>query len=162
MSEKPPISSFGLGSSGPASAGGPKGPPRDVRVAARVSIKGVEDIVEARQKGRALAQELGFSMTQSTLVATAISELARNIVLYANKQGEIVLSRVSTESHVGLIITATDKGPGIANIQHALMSGYSSSGGLGLGLPGVRQMVDEFDIKSRPGEGTQVTALMWL
>ena len=100
-------------------------------------------------------------MTQSTLVATAISELARNIVLYA-KTGEIVLSRVSTDQHVGLIITAADKGPGIANIQHALMSGYSSSGGLGLGLPGVRQMVDEFDIKSRPGEGTQVTALMWL
>lgn len=140
---------------------GGKNAPREVHIEAKVTIKAVEDIVEARQKGRALAQELGFSMTQSTLVATAISELARNIVLYA-KTGEIVLSRVSTEHDVGLIIHATDKGPGIANIQHALMSGYSSSGGLGLGLPGVRQMVDEFDIKSRPGEGTQVTALMWL
>lgn len=157
MTEKPPSLAFGSGGMSP----GGKNSPRDVRVEARVTIKAVEDIVEARQKGRALAQELGFSMTQSTLVATAISELARNIVLYA-KTGEIILSRVSTDHHVGLIITAVDKGPGIANIQHALMSGYSSSGGLGLGLPGVRQMVDEFDIKSRPGEGTQVTALMWL
>ncbi|HEY0961605.1 MAG TPA: ATP-binding protein [Pseudomonadales bacterium] len=159
MSEKPPSLPFGSGGAGTIPGG--KNSPRDVRVEARVTIKAVEDIVEARQKGRALAQELGFSMTQSTLVATAISELARNIVLYA-KTGEIILSRVSTDHHVGLIIIAADKGPGIANIQHALMSGYSSSGGLGLGLPGVRQMVDEFDIKSRPGEGTQVTALMWL
>jgi serine/threonine-protein kinase RsbT len=159
MSEKPPSLPFGSGGAG--NLGGKSGPPRDIHIEARITIKAVEDIVEARQKGRALAQELGFSMTQSTLVATAISELARNIVLYA-KTGEIVLSRVSTDQHVGLIITAADKGPGIANIQHALMSGYSSSGGLGLGLPGVRQMVDEFDIKSRPGEGTQVTALMWL
>lgn len=159
MSEKPPSLAFGSGGAGTNPGG--KHSPRDVRVEARVTIKAVEDIVEARQKGRALAQELGFSMTQSTLVATAISELARNIVLYA-KTGEIILSRVSTEHDVGLIISAVDKGPGIANIQHALMSGYSSSGGLGLGLPGVRQMVDEFDIKSRPGEGTQVTALMWL
>ena len=159
MSEKPPSLPFGSGGAG--THPGAKSPPRDIRVEAKITIKAVEDIVEARQKGRALAQELGFSMTQSTLVATAISELARNIVLYA-KTGEIVLSRVSTDQHVGLIITAQDKGPGIANIQHALMSGYSSSGGLGLGLPGVRQMVDEFDIKSRPGEGTQVMALMWL
>lgn len=158
MSEKPPSLAFGSGGAGTTPGGNT---PRDVRLEARVTIKAVEDIVEARQKGRALAQELGFSMTQSTLVATAISELARNIVLYA-KTGEIILSRVSTEHDVGLIICAVDKGPGIANIQHALMSGYSSSGGLGLGLPGVRQMVDEFDIRSRPGEGTQVTALMWL
>jgi serine/threonine-protein kinase RsbT len=160
MSEKPPSLAFGSGGAG-MNPSGKSGPPRDVRIEAKITIKAVEDIVEARQKGRALAQELGFSMTQSTLVATAISELARNIVLYA-KTGEIVLCRVSTDQHVGLIITAQDKGPGIANIQHALMSGYSSSGGLGLGLPGVRQMVDEFDIKSRPGEGTTVTALMWL
>jgi serine/threonine-protein kinase RsbT len=161
MSEKPPGVFSGSDLYGP-SQGGNKKPPREVRIETKVSIRGVEDIVEARQKGRALAQELGFSMTQSTLVATAISELARNIVLYANKQGEITLSRVSSDNRVGLIITATDNGPGIANIQHALMSGYSSSGGLGLGLPGVRQMVDEFDIRSRVGEGTQVTALMWL
>lgn len=150
---------FGIGSGSPGGSA-PKSP-REVRVETKVTIKGVEDIVDARQKGRALAQELGFSMTQSTLIATAISELARNIVLYA-KTGEIILARVTNDSHRGIIITAADKGPGIANIQHALMSGYSSSGGLGLGLPGVRQMVDEFDIKSRPGEGTQVTALMWL
>lgn len=150
-----------LGSGAGNSSGSTAKPSREIRIETKVTIKGVEDIVDARQKGRALAQELGFSMTQSTLIATAISELARNIVLYA-KTGEIILARVTNESHRGIIITAADKGPGIANIQHALMSGYSSSGGLGLGLPGVRQMVDEFDIKSRPGEGTQVTALMWL
>ncbi|MES2606333.1 MAG: ATP-binding protein [Pseudomonadota bacterium] len=152
---------FGIGSGGSGSDKPGARASREIRIETKVLIKGVEDIVEARQKGRALAQELGFSMTQSTLVATAISELARNIVLYA-KQGEIILAKVTNDTHRGIIITAADKGPGIANIQHALMSGYSSSGGLGLGLPGVRQMVDEFDIKSRPGEGTQVTALMWL
>lgn len=160
MSEKSPSFAPGSDNSG-LSKGSNSQSPREIFFETRVAIIGVEDIVDARQKGRALAQELGFSMTQSTLVATAISELARNIVLYA-KSGEIILSRVTNGSHPGIIITAVDKGPGIANIQHALMSGYSSSGGLGLGLPGVRQMVDEFDIQSSLGEGTQVMALMWL
>jgi serine/threonine-protein kinase RsbT len=130
------------------------------QIDARIPIIGVEDIVEARQKGRFLATELDFSLTQATLVATAISELARNIVLYA-KTGEIILVRLGKSDNLGVMITAIDKGPGIPNIQHALMNGFSSSGGLGLGLPGVRQMVDEFEIESSAGEGTTVTAVMW-
>lgn len=133
----------------------------EVQFEARIPIHGVEDIVKARKAGRFLAEELGFSMTHTTLVVTAISELARNIVLYA-KTGEIVLSRIYNESQVGIVITAEDHGPGIANVKHALMSGYSSSGGLGLGLPGVRQMADEFQVRSRPGEGTTVITTMWL
>lgn len=159
MTDKPPISGLEYGV--PGIQKDMEGSQREIEIDTRISIQGVEDIVEARQKGRALSQELGFSMTQSTLVATAISELARNIVLYA-KQGEIILARVDNEAHVGIVITATDNGPGIANVQHALMSGYSSSGGLGLGLPGVRQMVDEFEINSEPGRGTKVVTTMWL
>ena len=127
----------------------------------RIAIGNVEDIVTARQKGRVLAQELGFSMTQATLVATVISELARNIVLYA-KCGEIRMGRIRTDSRIGLYLEASDEGPGIANIDHAMMNGYSSSGGLGLGLPGVSQLVDEFDIDSEPGVGTKVAVTMWL
>ncbi|MEX0618142.1 MAG: ATP-binding protein [Pseudohongiellaceae bacterium] len=127
----------------------------------RIPISGVEDIVKARQQGRALAHDLGFSLTQATLIATAISELARNIVLYA-KDGEIVIARKNRQAHTGIMVSAIDHGPGIENVRHALMSGYSSSGGLGLGLPGVRQMVDEFEIHSQPGDGTQVTTTMWL
>ena len=154
MINKPPIEGSEVEVAQEDSAG-------ESRTEARIAIKGVEDIVEARQKGRLMAQEMGFSLTQSTLVATAISELARNIVLYA-KQGEITLDRIYSGSRVGIMIIAADKGPGIANIQHALMNGYSSSGGLGLGLPGVRQMVDEFEIDSELGEGTKVTTKMWL
>lgn len=136
-------------------------PQGDVRLEARIPINAVEDIVKARKSGRFLAEELGFSITHTTLVVTAISELARNIVLYA-KSGEITLSRIYNESQVGILIKAQDHGPGIANVKHALMSGYSSSGGLGLGLPGVRQMADQFQVTSEPGEGTQVITTMWL
>lgn len=160
MTDKPPVSGV-TGCEVPGLEQEKGRSRRKAAIETKVSIVSVEDIVEARQKGRSLAQELGFSMTQSTLVATTISELARNIVLYA-KRGEIILSRLNNESDIGIKITAVDNGPGIANVQHALMNGYSSSGGLGLGLPGVRQMVDEFDIKSRPGEGTQVVTVMWL
>lgn len=127
----------------------------------RVAIENVEDIVIARQEGRALAKDLGFSSTDATLIATAISELARNIVLYAN-QGEIILSKIVRDSRVGLVIIGKDSGPGIANIVHAMMNGYSTSGGLGLGLPGVKKIMDSFDIKSEQGQGTLVTTIMWL
>lgn len=127
----------------------------------RIPIKSVEDIVSARQKGRVIAQEIGFSMTQATLIATVISELARNIVLYA-ETGEITLGKAKKDTMVGFSLVAEDQGPGIPNVEHAMMSGYSSSGGLGLGLPGVSQLVDEFDIQSEPGEGTKVSVIMWL
>lgn len=124
-------------------------------------IFGMEDIIESRHLGRVLAQRIGFSEGSATLVATVISELARNIVLYAH-EGKIVLRAIQKGRRRGLLIVASDDGPGIENIQDALMSGYSSSGGLGLGLSGVRQIVDEFDIESRKGKGTKVTAALWL
>lgn len=128
---------------------------------ARISIQDIEDIVQARQKGRSLAQELNFSPTQSTLVATVISELARNIILYAGN-GLITLTRIKSETgRECLQIVASDNGPGIEDISRALISGYSSSGGLGLGLPGVRQLADEFHIKSVVGYGTTVTVSMF-
>ncbi len=119
------------------------------------------DIVEARQKGRVMAQELGCTSTQATLVATVISELARNILLYAG-QGEMLLQLAAKESMCGIRIIARDKGPGIQNIAKAMMNGFSTSGGLGLGLSGVKQIADSFHISSKPGQGVDVELVMWL
>ena len=127
----------------------------------RVVIKRVEDIVEARHRGRDMAQALGFSPTQATLIATIISELARNIILYAI-DGQVTLAKVNDQAREGICIIASDNGPGISNVQRALMSGYSSSGGLGLGLPGVRRIADEFEIENHPGKGAVIRCIMWL
>jgi len=126
----------------------------------RVAINSDQDIVTARQKGRALAIELGFSSGDATLVATAISELARNIVSYARK-GEIQLNTVQGSGRQGILITASDDGPGIQDIRQAMRDGFSTSGSLGLGLPGVRRLMDEFEIASEPGKGTIVKVKKW-
>jgi serine/threonine-protein kinase RsbT len=126
----------------------------------RVAINSDQDIVVARQKGRALATELGFSSGDATLVATAISELARNIVSYARK-GQISLQIVNGEDRQGLSIIASDNGPGIPDVRQALRDGFSTSGSLGLGLPGVRRLMDEFQITSVPGRGTTVAVKKW-
>jgi serine/threonine-protein kinase RsbT len=126
----------------------------------RVAINSDQDIVAARQSGRALAAEIGFSATDATLIATAISELARNIVSYARK-GEVALRVVRGSSRQGILVIASDNGPGIADIPQALRDGFSTSGSLGLGLPGVRRLMDEFQIDSRPGRGTTVTVKKW-
>ncbi len=126
----------------------------------RVPIASDQDIVVARYKGRALASEVGFSSGESTLIATAISELARNIVSYA-RRGEIVLSVVRNSDRPGLQVIAADEGPGIPDIRQALLDGFSTSGSLGLGLPGVRRLMDEFQIVSKLGEGTTVTVKKW-
>lgn len=118
------------------------------------------DIVVARQRGRAMALQLGFRTTDATLIATAISELARNILLYA-KSGEIVISAIERGEQRGIEVAARDKGPGIASVALAMQDGYSTSGRLGLGLPGVRRLMDEFDIRSDPGRGTMVTVKKW-
>jgi serine/threonine-protein kinase RsbT len=125
-----------------------------------VHINGDTDIVAARQKGRVLAATLGFSSSELTLIATAISELARNIVLYA-KQGEIVLRVLERGEQRGVMVRACDQGPGIPDIRRALQGGFSTSRSLGLGLPGVRRLMDEFEIESRVGYGTTVTARKW-
>jgi serine/threonine-protein kinase RsbT len=118
------------------------------------------DIVLARQHGRNLAASLGASLSEVTLIATAISELARNIVSYA-KQGEIVLSVVEGSKR-GIRIVARDQGPGIADIDLAMRDGYSTGGGLGLGLPGARRLMDEFTIVSELGKGTTISMTKWV
>ena len=128
----------------------------------QILITSDKDVVTARQQGRAVALQTGFSMSEATLIATAISELARNIVSYAN-QGSVTLRPIlGSNGATGLTIVASDSGPGIADLNLALRDGYSSSGGLGLGLPGVRRLMDEFDIASRAGSGTTVTITKWL
>lgn len=126
----------------------------------RVAINSDQDIVGARQKGRALATELGFSSADATLIATAISELARNIVSYA-RRGEIHLHKIQNSVRQGIMVVASDEGPGIRDIRQALRDGFSTSGSLGLGLPGVRRLMDEFEIASQPGRGTTVTVKKW-
>jgi len=118
------------------------------------------DIVTARQKGRELARDLGFTSTDLALIATAISELARNIILYANS-GDILLSVVENGTRRGLKVVARDDGPGIPDIERALEEGFSTSRSLGLGLSGVRRLMDEFDIVSEVGNGTTVTVKKW-
>jgi serine/threonine-protein kinase RsbT len=126
----------------------------------RVPINTDKDIVAARQKGRALALSLGFSEIDSTLVATAISELARNIVTYA-KRGEIQIQANGNSKGPCIAVIAKDKGAGISNIKLALQDGFSTSGSLGLGLPGVKRLVDEFEIVSNLGKGTVVRFKKW-
>ncbi len=125
-----------------------------------VPINADVDIVDARQKGRALATTIGFSAGDSTLIATAISELARNIVIYA-RRGEVILMSIEKNGSSGIAVVAKDNGPGIVNIEQALRDGFSTSGSLGLGLPGVRRLVDDFEIISEPGRGTMVTIKKW-
>jgi serine/threonine-protein kinase RsbT len=126
----------------------------------QVPINSDQDIVTARQKGRLLAAAVGFSSVDATLIATAISELARNIIAYA-KSGEIRLAAVNGSARRGIRVVARDQGPGINDIQQALRDGFSTSGSLGLGLPGVRRLVDEFEIVSEKNRGTTVTAQKW-
>ena len=127
----------------------------------RVPIRSDLDILTARQRGRAMAAEVGFSSSNLTLIATAISELARNILLYA-RRGEIVLSRLEENGRPGIAVKARDDGPGIPDVNLAMRSGYSTSGSLGLGLPGVQRLMDEFVIVSEPRKGTIVTAKKWV
>jgi serine/threonine-protein kinase RsbT len=126
----------------------------------RVPIRSDLDIVAARQKGRELAGQIGFSPTDMTFVATAISELARNIIAYAG-EGEILISVIEKNNKKGIIIMGRDRGPGIENLRDALRDGYSTSGSLGLGLPGVKRLMDDFEIKSEAGRGTIVTVRKW-
>lgn len=127
----------------------------------RVAIGSDVDIVYARKKGRELASQLGFSSMEMALIATAISELARNIVRYA-RQGEVNFKLIERGNQRGVRIVARDKGPGIRDIALAMQDGYSTSNGLGLGLPGARRLMDEFEIVSKIGEGTTVTIKKWL
>ena len=125
-----------------------------------IPITAVADIVAARQSGRELAHENGLSGAESTLVATIISELARNIVLYAH-EGEIRLERTNNSDRQGVIIVSKYNGPGIEDVRRVLVGGYSTSGGLGLGLSGIKRIADEFRIETATGKGTTVVATVW-
>lgn len=125
-----------------------------------VAVTSDHDLVTARREGRRLAERLGLSVSEATLVATAISELARNIVTYAGR-GEVRIALVRNGSTPGISIVATDEGPGIADIELAVREGFSTSGGFGLGLPGVRRIMDEFHIASERGRGTVISVTKW-
>jgi serine/threonine-protein kinase RsbT len=128
-----------------------------------VSISQDKDIVTARQRGRAMASKIGFSSTDQISIATAISELSRNIVEYA-REGEIVIAMVRAQDNgqPGIQIVARDNGPGINDVGLAMKDGYSTSRSLGLGLPGTKRLMDEFEIDSKPGKGTRITIRKWL
>ncbi|AYV69140.1 anti-sigma regulatory factor [Niallia circulans] len=119
------------------------------------------DIVAARQLGRNLAKELGFGTVDQARITTAISELARNIYLYAG-QGQICIEKLFDNGKAGLKLIAMDSGPGIKDIRQVMQDGFSTSGGLGAGLPGVKRLMDEFDIKTSIGDGTEIQAVKWL
>jgi serine/threonine-protein kinase RsbT len=126
----------------------------------RVRIAADADLVTARAEGRALAQRLGFARPDPTLIATAISELARNIVMHVG-HGEITMRPLYEDRRYGLVVIVRDEGQGIPDVEAALRDGFASRGGLGLGLPGARRLMDEFEIASEPGKGTTVTMKKW-
>ena len=127
----------------------------------RQVVKSDGDVVTARQKGRQMALDLGFSRPDQALIATAISELARNIVNYAGC-GEIEIGIVRRSGKTGLRVIALDDGPGIEDVETAMIDGFSTGNSLGLGLPGTRRIVDDFEINSRPGHGVKVVTVKWL
>lgn len=125
-----------------------------------VPIRSEADLVTARLRGREMASTLNFSSSDLTLIATAISEVTRNILSYAGS-GELNLRLVRQGQRTGVSIIARDRGPGIADLFSAMQDGYSTSGSLGLGLPGSKRLMDEFDVASEVGKGTTVTMTKW-
>lgn len=134
--------------------------PGDIEAEAEVTILEDGDIVTARRKGRELAENLAFSSIDQVLITTAISELARNILHYA-RGGQVRLARLNNHERKGILVIASDQGPGIPDIERAMQPGYSTSSSLGLGLPGVKRLMDEMTIESNLGVGTTITAKKW-
>ncbi len=121
------------------------------------------DIVEARQLGRDIAKKLGFGTVDQARITTAISELARNIYLYAGAgHGKMCFEVIKNVNQRGICLLAIDEGPGIKDIGLAMQDGYTTSGGLGTGLPGVKRLMDEFDLKSEVGKGTEIKTIKWV
>jgi serine/threonine-protein kinase RsbT len=131
-----------------------------IRDERRFPLRGDQDVAGSRQLVRRHAQELGFSLVDQTKIVTATSELARNTVKYGGG-GEMRVERVQRTHQIGLRVVFVDQGPGIANIEQAMVDGWSTGSGLGLGLSGAKRLVNEFEIESRPGEGTRVTITRW-
>lgn len=131
-----------------------------VLLSASHEIHTPEDVVAVRQAVRQRAVELGFNLVDQTKLVTAASELARNTLQHGGR-GRVLIEGIGDGLRRGLRLTFEDKGPGIANIDEALRDGFSTTGGLGLGLGGARRLSSEFRIESRPGEGTRVTITRW-
>jgi len=129
----------------------------------QILIAGEDGIVFARQTARETARRLGFGMVDQSRIATAVSELARNVVRYATDgRGEAIVREVTDQTRgAGLEIVVRDEGPGIANVDQALRDGFTTGSGLGMGLPGARRLMDDFAIDSAPGRGTTVTIRKW-
>lgn len=125
-----------------------------------IPVRGDADVVSIRQIIRQWTMELGFGLVDQTKMVTAASELARNMVLYGGG-GEVRLEALNSDVRRGLKVTFEDHGPGIPDIQLALKDGYTTGNGLGLGLGGAKRLVNDFDVHSRPGEGTRVTITRW-
>ena len=119
------------------------------------------DIVSARVEGRDMAKTLGFGTIDQVRIATAISELARNIVLYAS-EGTVTIRQVERGLKRGIEVFCEDHGPGIEDVSVVMQDGYSTSRGLGMGLPGAKRLMDEFEIDSRVGSGTKIVVRKWL
>jgi serine/threonine-protein kinase RsbT len=126
-----------------------------------VNVGHPDDIVAARQAGHQLAHDMGFSLTDVTMIATAISEVARNITSYAGR-GEIRVAVQDREGRQALVVLAEDDGPGIANIERAMEDGFSTGRGLGLGLPGARRLMDRMIVQSTSGHGTTIEMWKWI
>ncbi len=126
-----------------------------------VAINNPDDIVAARKVGHQLALDLGFSLTDVTMIATAISELARNITSYASR-GAVRVAVADREGRKALVVRAEDEGPGIADIERAMEDGYSTGRGLGLGLPGARRLMDRLIVESSLGRGTVIEIWKWV
>ncbi len=126
-----------------------------------VDVMNSDDIIAARYAGHQLARDLGFSLTDVTMIATAISEIARNITSYAGR-GAIRIALQDRDGRKALVVWAEDDGPGIANIERALEDGFSTGRGLGLGLPGARRLMDRLTVDSAPGRGTVVEMWKWI
>ncbi|WP_186245138.1 ATP-binding protein [Mycobacterium simulans] len=126
-----------------------------------VNIRQPDDIVAARKAGHQLALDLGFSLTDVTMIATAISEVARNITSYAG-HGEVSVAVQDREGRKALVVRAEDDGPGIADIDRAMEDGYSTGRGLGLGLPGARRLMDRMIVQSALGRGTVIEMWKWV
>lgn len=126
-----------------------------------VDVRAEPDIVGARVRAKAIAETLGFAYMDQTRIATAVSELARNAFQHA-KGGKVTIKPLTGKGRKGIEIVVEDRGPGIENLELALKGGYSTAGGLGLGLSGSKKLMDEFDIKSAVGQGTVIIIRKWL
>ncbi|MDX5347753.1 MAG: anti-sigma regulatory factor [Hymenobacteraceae bacterium] len=119
-----------------------------------------QDVVPFRNRVREFSTKIGMSLVNQTKLITAASELVRNMLKYAGG-GKVLIEVVSKNAQNGVRLTFVDEGPGIENVELAMRDGYSTGRSLGLGLPGTKRLVNEFDIKSKPGEGTTVTIIHW-